>query len=69
MMESFTTRHRREHVMTKHPSNITEEEMKKEEEAAKDGIQGFFWFGQFIPCAIIGEDGMINWNLVKMDKV
>lgn len=48
--------------MTKHPSNITEGELKKEEEAAKEGIQGFFWFGQFIPCAIIGEDGLINWQ-------
>lgn len=54
--------------MTNHPTNITEEELKKEAEAAKEGIQGFFWFGQFIPCAIIGEDGMINWNLGKNDK-
>lgn len=55
--------------MSKHSTNITEEELKKEAEAAKEGIQGFFYFGQFIPCAIIGEDGMINWNLGKMDKV
>jgi hypothetical protein len=51
--------------MTTHPTNISERELEKEEEAAKEGIQGFFWFGQFISCAIIGEDGMINWNLGK----
>jgi hypothetical protein len=48
--------------MLKHPTNISERELEKEDEAAKEGIQGFFWFGQFIPCVIIGGDGMINWQ-------
>lgn len=68
MIDLFTTRHRREHVMTKHPTNISERELIKEEEAAKEGIQGFFWFGQFVPCAIIGDDGMINWQH-KLNKL
>nr|DAI07070.1 MAG TPA: hypothetical protein [Caudoviricetes sp.] len=54
--------------MTKHPTNISERELMKEAEAAKQGIQGFFYFGQFIPCAIIDEDGMINWQH-KLNKL
>nr|DAU16744.1 MAG TPA: diacylgycerol kinase [Caudoviricetes sp.] len=62
MMDSLVTRYRLEYIMLKHPTNISERELEKEDEAAKEGIQGFFWFGQFIPCVIIGGDGMINWQ-------
>lgn len=67
MMNLFITTQAGEYMST-HPSNITERELKKEEEAAKEGIQGFFWFGQFIPCAIISEDDLINWQH-KLNKI